>query len=259
MSKQQTLNIWITGGGSGIGEQLCRHYASGGHRVIISGRDEARLQAVAADYPDQVFALVFDVSDDESVEASSAALSQLCSHLDLVILNAGLCEYLRPPKLETDMFRRVMDANYIGMVNAIKTALPLLQNAPDRPHVAGICSLASYIAFPRAAAYGASKAAAVYLLDALRIDFSHLFDVTVVNPGFVTTPMTAQNDFPMPFLMSAERAAKLIARRLRRRPMRLNFPRRLSGLLILMRLLSPLWYRAQMKAARQRQAGRASR
>lgn len=253
---EQHMNVWITGAGSGIGEQLCRRYASLGHRVIISGRNEDRLERVADDFPDRVLVLPMDVTDDSAVESTSASLQALAPHLDLVILNAGTCEYIRAPDIDTALFRRVMNTNYFGLINAFRAALPLLQAAPQRPHVAGVCSLAGFIAFPRAAAYGASKAAAAYVLNALRTDFGDMLDVTVINPGFVTTPMTEQNRFPMPFLMPAEKAALIMETRLRSRPMTLNFPRRLSGLLRLMRLISPLWYRRHMKSARSLEPSR---
>lgn len=244
------MNIWITGAGSGIGEQLCRVYAGQGHKVVISCRSADKLKVVAEDFPDNVHAMPMDVTDDDAVAITTETLKSLLPHLDLVILNAGTCEYIKAPHLDTALFRRVMDTNYFGVINAFRAALPLLQAAPSRPHVAGVCSLAGLIGFPRAAAYGASKAAAAYVLDALRTDFGDLLDVTVINPGFVTTPMTAGNKFPMPFLMSPEKAAAIITRRLTSRPMTLNFPRRLSGLLKLMRVFSGMWYRQHMKSAR---------
>jgi len=247
---QQHMNIWITGAGSGIGEQLCRRYATLGHRVIISGRNADKLAQVAREFPDRVLVLPMDVTDDSAVDSTSDALRAQVPHLDLIILNAGTCEYIRAPDIDTALFRRVMDTNYFGIINAFRAALPLMKAAPERPHVAGVCSLAGFIGFPRAAAYGASKAAAAYVLNALRTDFGDMLDVTVINPGFVTTPMTEQNRFPMPFLISAEKAAAIMETRLRQRPMTLNFPRRLSGLLRLMQLISPLWYRQQMKSAR---------
>src|SRR5690606_38983298 len=97
-------------------------------------------------------------------------------------------------QLDTNLFKRVMDTNFFGLLHSLNAALPLLRKAPQRPHVAAVCSMATFAGFPRAGAYGASKAAARYLMHSLRIDYSGLMDVTVVNPGFVETPMTAAND-----------------------------------------------------------------
>jgi len=248
--------VWITGAGSGIGEALARHYAARGDTVVVSGRSPDRLETVKAGQPGRIITLPFDVTDDDGVLAVSRTLQSHLSHLDLLILNAGSCEYIRAPQLDAALFRRVMDTNYFGMINTIRAALPLLEAAPQRPHVAGVCSLAGLIGFPRAAAYGASKAAGAYLLNALRIDFGDLFDVTVINPGFVDTPMTEQNRFPMPFLMGPEQAAGIVTRRLRGRPFTINFPRRLSGLLRLLQLFHKAWYRHHMKKADSQRPGR---
>lgn len=247
--KTTPRTVWITGAGSGIGEALAVHYASQGDTVVISGRSTDKLTAVAERHSGRIIPLTFDVTRDDRIETTRQALRSITPHLDLLILNAGSCEYIRAPELDTALFRRVMDTNYFGVINSIIAALPLLEAAPSRPHVAGVCSLAGLIGFPRAAAYGASKAAAAYLLNALRTDFGDLFDVTVINPGFVDTPMTARNRFPMPFLMSPEDAARVITTKLERRPFTINFPRRLTWILRLLQLFHKPWYRHHMKKA----------
>jgi NAD(P)-dependent dehydrogenase (short-subunit alcohol dehydrogenase family) len=238
--------IWITGAGSGIGKSLALLYAKQGHHVVISGRTHEKLLEVRADaasLPGKISCLPFDVSDSEAVPAISEALQAIVPHVDLVILNAGTCEYIKKQDLEPALFRRVMDTNFFGLVNSINAALPLLKAAHNRPHLAGICSLAAFIGFPRAEAYGASKAAASYLLHSVRTDFSEVMDVTVVNPGFVSTPMTAANDFPMPFEMDADQAAGRIAKALHKRPLEYNFPGRLTTALRLAQLFKGIWYR----------------
>lgn len=238
--------IWITGAGSGIGRSVALYYAAQGHSVIISGRTLDKLEQVAAEATElsgNIVPLVFDVTDTDSVEKASAALAQSTEYLDLVILNAGACEYIKNGLLDPTLFKRVLDTNFFGMINSINAALPLLRKAPQRPHLAGVCSLAAFIGFPRAEAYGASKAAARYLLHSVRTDYSELMDVTVINPGFVTTPMTAANDFPMPFEMTADEAAKRIGHALLKRPLEFNFPRRLTATLRLAQLFKGIWYK----------------
>jgi NAD(P)-dependent dehydrogenase (short-subunit alcohol dehydrogenase family) len=249
------VNIWITGGGSGIGRELALAYGAAGHSVIVSGRSADKLTEVMAtarsmNLSGHVQALVFDVSDSLGVASAAAQLGSLCSHLDLVILNAGTCEYVNDQHLDIALFQRVFDTNVHGLVNSLNAALPLLRAAPQRPLLAGVCSLASFIGFPRAEAYGASKAAARYLLHSLRTDFRDTFDVTVINPGFVTTPMTAVNDFPMPFVMDARSAAIRIMSALSRRPLEYNFPRRLVATLRLAQALQSIWYRVMGKQRR---------
>jgi NADP-dependent 3-hydroxy acid dehydrogenase YdfG len=239
-------HIWITGAGSGIGRSLALLYAAQGHKVVISGRTLDKLEQVvqeASALSGSVVALTFDVTDTSSVEHTSAQLSEHVTHLDLIILNAGTCEYLKKGYLDPALFKRVLDTNFFGMINSINAALPLLRKSTRRPHLAGVCSLAAFIGFPRAEAYGASKAASRYLLHSVRTDYSELMDVTVINPGFVTTPMTAANDFPMPFEMSADDAAQRISKALNKRPLELNFPRRLTAVLRLAQIFKGVWYK----------------
>lgn len=249
------MQIWITGAGSGIGKALALRYAAGGHTVIISGRTLDKLEAVrdeADAMARRIIPMIYDVTDDDATKISGENLADLTPHLDLVIMNAGACEYINDQTLDLAMFRRVMDANFFGMINTTNVALPLLRKARGRPLLAGVCSLAGFIGFPRAEAYAASKAASRYLMHSLRIDFSDFVDVCAINPGFVETPMTARNDFPMPFLMTADEAAGRIQEGLKKRPRELNFPRRLTLMLRLAQLSGGLWY-ALMSRQRQQQ------
>lgn len=237
--------IWITGAGSGIGRALALHYARKGHHVVISGRTQSRLdevQQAGAQLSGRIVPMAFDVTAGESVPGASAQLETLVPHLDLAILNAGTCEYIKRQHLDPALFQRVMDTNFFGLIHSLNAALPLLRKAQQRPQVAAVCSLAAFIGFPRAEAYGASKAAARYLMHSVRTDFADTMDVTVVNPGFVTTPMTAANDFPMPFEMNAESAASRIADALQKRPLEYNFPRRLTASLRLAQMFQGIWY-----------------
>ena len=250
------MQIWITGAGSGIGKALALRYATGGHTVIISGRTRDKLDAVSQEaeaLAGRIIPMVYDVTDDDTTHTSSELL-------DLVIMNAGACEYIKGQTLDPAMFRRVMDANFFGMINTTNVALPLLRKAPSRPLLAGVCSLAGFIGFPRAEAYAASKAASRYLMHSLHIDFGDFVDVCAINPGFVETPMTERNDFPMPFLMTADEAADRIQHGLQKRPRELNFPRRLTFALRLAQLSGGLWYtlmgRQRQKQSLQRKKSR---
>jgi NAD(P)-dependent dehydrogenase (short-subunit alcohol dehydrogenase family) len=245
--KKSPQRVWITGGGSGIGRALALHYARRGWLVIVSGRTQQVLtdtQILAKDLPGSIVPMLYDVTDDSATESCRAALAAVTDHLDLVIMNAGTCEYIKGQHFNVALFRRVMDTNLFGMINTFNAAQPLLRLAPNRPHVTGVCSLAAFVGFPRAEAYGASKAASRYFLHSLRTDIKDLADVSVINPGFITTPMTASNDFPMPFLMDADTAAQRIARALERRPLEYNFPKRLVASLRLIQLFQGIWYRA---------------
>ena len=165
----------------------------------------------------------------------------------MLIVCAGTCEYVDNASLEVDMFRRVFDVNVFGAVNATAVALPLLEAANHpagaKPQIVAVASLSAVTGLPRAEAYGASKAAMICLFNTLRVDLQKRIDVTVVNPGFVATEMTKQNDFPMPFMMQPAEAAQCIIKGVAKRRLTVNFPLRLWLSLKLPSLIPTVWYR----------------
>jgi len=241
--------IWITGASSGIGSELAQQLAAMGNTVVVSARSEDKLQLLAAgESSGRILPLVYDVTVDDASDEIRDNLNQLVDALDIVILCAGRCEYVDNAVLETDMFRRVFEVNVFGSVNATVVALPLLevaatQNIEEKPQLVVLSSLSTVTGLPRAEAYGSSKAAMTYLFNTLRLDLKQRIDVTVVNPGFVATPMTKQNDFPMPFMMQPPAAALQIIKGIAKRKLTVNFPWRLWLSLKLPSLSSNLWYR----------------
>lgn len=142
----------------------------------------------------------------------------------MAILNVSTCEYLEPGHFDPALVERVMRTNLLGVSYCLAAALPLLR-AGKRPHLVVMGSSVTWLALPRAGAYGASKAAVRYLVESQRIDLAREgIAVTLVSPGFVDTPLTRRNDFPMPQLWSAQRAARHIARRLPGRPWKSTSP-----------------------------------
>ncbi len=166
----------------------------------------------------------------------------------MVIICAGHCEYVDNAEFSVEMFRRVYDVNVFGAVNTVAAALPMLRavrakTSADRPQLVAVASLSAVVGLPRAEAYGSSKAAMNYLFDSMRLDLHEAkIDVTVVNPGFVETPMTSKNDFPMPFLMQPEQAADCMMSGIAARKRRVNFPLRLWLSLKLASMIPALWY-----------------
>lgn len=125
-------------------------------------------------------------------------IAQNWGALDTVILNAGTCEYIDAQQFDAALFERVVRINLLANSYCLEIALPLLR-AGSRPHLVGVVSSVTYWALPRAEVYGASKVGLRYLLESLRIDLAQDgIDVTLVSPGFVDTPLTEKNDFPMP-------------------------------------------------------------
>lgn len=242
MTNKDSRVIWITGASSGLGRSLALQLAGEGNRVIASARNQDELEKLAS-LDANITPLPCDITNEKEMEALPARIEGISPSLDQVILNAGNCEYLDFPDPDWSAVRRVMEVNFFGTVNCVKLALPLLRKSSrGRPHLVAVVSQVTAAPFPRAEAYGASKAAMRYFFDSLRMDLAaEDIDVTVVNPGFVDTPLTRKNDFPMPFLMQVEEAAERIVKNMAARPKHYSFPLRLSALLSLSKLLPGVW------------------
>lgn len=236
--------IWLTGASSGIGKSLAKRLASMGNFVIVSSRRKAELDKLVDEYPEKMHALPLDVSNNDAVNSTQRALQEVCDHLDMVIIAAGTAEYEDNLAFDIAMYQRVYDANFFGAVNTVSIALPLLQKAQQKAHIVGISSLSVVVPFPRAEAYGSSKAALEYFLNTLRTELSdRKFDVTVVRPGFVTTPLTAKNDFPMPFEMPVEDAVDCIIEGVAKKKRQFSFPWTLTSILTLFSWIPWVWYK----------------
>ena len=242
MNARVKKTVWVTGASSGLGRSLALQLAAKGNLVIASARNQAELNKLA-ELDANIVPLVCDITDEKAMETVYDQMVEISPLLDQVILNAGNCEYLDFPAPDWAAVRRVMEVNFFGTVNCLKIALPLLRKSSnDRAHVVAVASQVTAAPFPRAEAYGASKAAMRYFFDSLRMDLAaEDIDVTVVNPGFVDTPLTRKNDFPMPFLMPVEEAATRIIKNIAARPRTYSFPLRLSALLLLSKLMPGLW------------------
>lgn len=229
------MNILITGATSGIGEQLSRDYAAAGHHVIACGRNEQALQALVAAYPEQISAQPLDVTDATSTLERLGTYKQL----DLVILSAGVCEYVAIESFNTALFERVYEVNIFGMLRCIEALLPNL-NAGSQLVLVG--STARLLPFTRAEAYGSSKAALHYIARSLQVDLSPRgIIVQTVSPGFVKTPMTAVNDFAMPMAVTVEFASAAIRRGIAKRRTDITFPRLFGFILKVLSRLPQSW------------------
>ena len=235
--------IWLTGASSGIGAALAQQLLAQGHQLAVSARNAEALQRLQQAHPEQVLVLAGDLTDPQQVRAMGEHIARQWGHLDQVILNAGTCEYLDAAAFEAAMIERVMRANLFSAAYCLEAALPLLRHAA-RPHLVAVGSSVTHLPLPRAEAYGASKAALRYLLQSLRIDLAHEgIDVTLVSPGFVDTPLTRRNDFPMPMRWPVDRAAAHILARLEKRPLEIAFP---APFIATLRLLALLPQRLQL-------------
>ncbi|MBN3079784.1 SDR family NAD(P)-dependent oxidoreductase [Pectobacterium polaris] len=227
--------VLITGASSGIGQQLALDYARDGCDVLACGRDEQRLNALTAAFP-TIRTIAFDMTN---LVDTQQALDVVTA--DLVILSAGTCEYLDNGVVEAEKVRRVLKTNVIGPVNCLSVLLPQLANGS---HLALVGSTASLVALPRAEAYGASKAALAYFARSLSLDLqARNITVSLILPGFVDTPLTARNDFPMPMLISVSHASEAIRRGLAKKKREIAFPLRFALLLKAVSVLPQSWQR----------------
>lgn len=236
--------VWVTGASSGIGLDVARTLAKQRNYVFVSARSERKLAQLKEAYPENIFVVPLDLCDQESITTAELTLRRHTDHLDVFIACAGTCEYDGNLSLDRGLYERVTCTNYLGLVESVRVALPLLRKSNSDPVILGVSSLSSLVPFPRAAAYGASKAAVDYFLQSLKIDLiDEKIDVLVVRPGFVDTPLTRRNDFDMPFLMSSHDASMEVLRALVKRKLFFDFPAKLSLPLKIMRLFPLVWMR----------------
>lgn len=227
--------VLITGASSGIGQQLALDYVRDGWDVLACGRDKPRLHALTTAFP-TICTLAFDMTN---LADTQQALDGVTA--DLVILSAGTCEYLDNGIVDAEKVRRVLTTNVIGPVNCLSVLLPQLANGS---HLALVGSTASLVALPRAEAYGASKAALAYFARSLSLDLqARNITVSLILPGFVDTPLTARNDFPMPMLISVSQASEAIRRGLAKKKREIAFPLRFALLLNAISVLPQSWQR----------------
>lgn len=215
--------IWLTGASSGIGEALVHSLQAQCRHLFITARNADALQALAVQYSN-VSVLVADITDAEQMQTAATEITAEFGRLDTLIANAGTCEYLDVTEFDIELIRRVHETNFFGMVNTLNAALPLLRNS-QRGFIAGMSSSVTWLAMPRAQAYGSSKAAVRHFLQCMQADLKQEgIDVSIISPGFVGTPLTDLNDFPMPGKISASKAADIITRGLIKRKAEIRFP-----------------------------------
>ena len=234
------LTILITGASSGIGRALALNYARSGVQLFLQGRDPDRLKASALACRSKGASVETDVLDvtDRSAMAAWILRSDKRDLLDLVIANAGVSGQSDD---QPDTVRWMFKVNLEGVLNTIEPAMPAFL-ARGHGHIAIMSSLAGFRGMPTAPGYTASKAAARCYGEGLRGKLmKEGVDVSVICPGFVKTPMTDDNPFPMPLMMEPGKAAKIIRRGLDRRAARIAFPLRLYAAMRLFAALPPAW------------------
>ena len=238
--------VWLVGASTGIGHALAGQLHALGATVIASARKADALQAFAAAHPGSL-ALPLDVTDAQAVQAAAtAALAD--GPLDLVCYCAGHYHPMRATAIDLPDLLRHHEINTVGLLHVLAAVTPAMV-ARGRGHLSLVSSVAGFRGLPQSLAYGPTKAALINLAETLYLDLQPAgLGVSVINPGFVETPLTAQNDFHMPALITPDQAAQAIVRGWARGEFDIHFPKRFTRVMKLLRLLP---YRLYFAAVRR--------
>ena len=238
--------IWLVGASTGIGRALAERLHALGATVIVSARKAEALQAFVQQHPGST-TLPLDVTDNQAV-LTAAQAAQADGPLDLVCYCAGHYRAMRATAIDLPDLLRHHEVNTVGALHVLAAIMPEMV-AHRHGHISLISSVAGFRGLPQSLAYGPTKAALINLAETLYLDLQPLgLGVSVINPGFVDTPLTAHNDFYMPALMSPEAAAQAIVQGWAQGTFDIHFPKRFTWVLKLLRLLP---YRLYFAAVRR--------
>lgn len=244
--------VWLVGASTGIGRATAQRLHAAGARVIVSARNAQALHEFAVAHPGST-ALRVDVSDTAGLHEAVAQIQRSHGGLDLVMYCAGYYKPVRATRYQLSEMLQHQEVNYVGALKMLDAVLPLLlqQTGQGRlAHISLVSSVAGYRGLPNALAYGPTKAALTHLAQALYLDLQDQgIGVSVINPGFVETPLTAQNTFKMPALITPEVAADEILKGWSAGEFEIHFPKRFTRWLRVMSHLSDgLYFRIVRRA-----------
>lgn len=232
--------VWLVGASTGIGRATAHALHAQGAKVIVSARSQEALDTFAAEHPGATV-LTMDAADAASVEAAAQAVLA-AGPLDLVLYCAGYYKEQRATEFDLASMLRHNQVNYVGALYLLAAVLPHFL-ARKAGHISLVSSVAGYRGLPQSLAYGPTKAALINLAETMHLDLkdSHI-SVSLICPGFVETPLTAQNKFSMPGLIKPEQAAEEILRGWAKGEFEIHFPKRFTVLMKALALLPPMLY-----------------
>lgn len=229
--------VWLVGASTGIGRATAARLHALGATVIVSARSAGKLDAFVARHKGAQ-AIALDATDRDAVRDAAARIVDEHGRIDLAVYCAGTYRALRATAFDLDVALQHQQVNYVGALVMLDAVLPVLLRQ-GHGHLSLVGSVAGYRGLPQALAYGPTKAALINLAETLYLDLQPRgIGVSVVNPGFVETPLTAGNAFRMPALMSPEEAADAIVRGWQRGAFEIHFPKRFTLWLKALRLLA---------------------
>ena len=243
-----TKIAWITGASSGIGKALAERLLRDGYRVAVSARSADALAEIASSHPGKIGVYPLDVTDPAAVKQVFAAVESEMGPVDLAVFAAGSYTRDYAQDFDSARTRQMFELNVLGTASCLETVMPAM-TARRSGHIAVVASVSGYVGLPGAATYGATKAALNVMCEALYPELERSgVKITIINPGFVDTPLTKKNDFPMPFLVSSEEAADTIAKGLAKGKFEIIFPWKMA---IAIRLLHALPHSLRFAIARK--------
>jgi NAD(P)-dependent dehydrogenase (short-subunit alcohol dehydrogenase family) len=249
--------VWVTGASSGIGRAVCLELAKRGWIVAATARRQDELEALsreASGLLGRIVAHPADVTNEAAMRQAVLTIEMAHGPIALAFLNAGIAPYINAPNIDMVAVRQVFEVNVMGVFTCLSALMPLMA-LRKTGQIAITGSVAGYGGLPKAAAYGATKAAIIYACESLKFDCDALgIKLQLVSPGFIETPLTAKNDFPMPFLMSEIDAAKRVVDGFTSNGFEIIFPRKLAYILKFLNLLPYslyLWIVGKMTGVRK--------
>ena len=230
--------VWVVGASQGIGEAVVRALIERKAKVALSARNGPALDALAKLAPvGDSMVLPLDVTRVDEISAAHTLLLTQWGAVDLVLIVAGTHQAVRAWEIKSEVTRRLVEINLLGVLNVLEVAIPNLIEQ-GRGGVGIVSSVAGYGGLPTGLIYGATKAALINLAETLYLDLKPRgLDVYLINPGFVKTPLTDRNKFDMPALISAKEAAARTLRGLERGEFEIHYPKRFTRLMKLLRIL----------------------
>jgi short-subunit dehydrogenase len=205
MSEKQK-KIWITGASSGIGKALAEKFAKENWKVAVSARRKEILDEMAQN--ENIFSYPLDVTNQKQISDIFSEIINDFGNLDLCVFSSGTYDPKLEQEINIEQNKFVMETNFFGVLYCIKSVERYFKDK-KKGHISVVSSIAAYRGLPNSSGYGPSKAALTNLTESLYFDFKkYNVRISLISPGFIKTPLTDKNDFPMPFIRSPEFAAE---------------------------------------------------
>jgi len=229
--------IWIIGASSGIGAALARELAVRGATLALSARSKDELDKLASSLNGNHKVFILDVTDAKTIVGTVQAIHATFGRIDRVVFLAAVYVPMKIDALDASVTKQIIDINLTGAFNVTEAVIPIFKTQKTKAQIALCGSVAGYIGLPGGQPYSATKAAVINLAESLYAECANDFDVKLISPGFVRTPLTDKNDFKMPMMIEPEQAAVEIANGLLLRSIEIHFPKTFTALLKLLCLL----------------------